>query len=242
MKNQKINIKNLSLLAIVILIIITVFLYIQNQNNSLEIDEINQQIETISKVDNSVTQEISKTVQEVNTSQEINKETLEELITVPQEYSVSAEEILYPDEHDFGDILGDTVMAAVGTAIKIDALPIAKAKVGDTIELTFDGKTFNAEVIESVVKYFEAEPGDNAEGTMTYVRFDSRLDIDKKSITRRNQIRGGITYDKNGVVDGYFNINVEGGDYDVKINKSVGYFALTQELNAEFTKQGYKFD
>lgn len=239
MINQNINFKKISLPVIVILIIISVIFY-QNQNNS----EIKKElIKKTTQTDIANKSEIKQVSENNETIVHSNDDTIvsePEKFVEPKEYSVIAEEILYPDEYDFGDILDDTVIAAVGKPIKFDALPIAHAKIGDTIELEFDGKTFTAEVLKTKEKNYNPEQTDQRTYQTTY-RFDSRLDSSNKS-TWKNQIRGSVTYDKNGVVRGDIRIQDRGGDYEIYIYKQVAYYALAQEAEAEFTRQGYKYD
>ena len=64
-----------------------------------------------------------------------NKEfSQKEVISEPKEYRVVAEEILYPEEYDFGDEIS-SITAVVGTPIKFNALQITKVNINDTIEL-----------------------------------------------------------------------------------------------------------
>ena len=240
MINQNMNLKKYSVITIIFLIIISVIFYIQNQNNS-----VNQNI-TQNNIQNIEVQE-TKTKEELDIDEKSEISNFKESIItkvkkiLPQEYSVVAEEILYPNEYDFGDMLDETVLLSVGKPIKLDVLPFSKAKIGDTIELELDGKSFNAEVFKFEEYNTQAEPGDNATGTITTVWFDSYLDPTIKTI-RKNQIHGDISYDKNGVVTGEIRIQDKGGDYVIKIYKQVAYFALEQEWRAEFIKQGYTND
>ena len=239
MINQNINVKKISLSVIVVLIIISVIFY-QNQNNSEMKNEVIKQTIQTDVANKSEIKQVSENNETIVHSNDDTIVSEPEKIVEPKEYSVIAEEILYPDEYDFGDILDDTVIAAVGKPIKFDALPIAHAKIGDTIELEFDGKTFTAEVLETRVKHYEPDQTDQGTYQTTF-RFDSRLDPSNHS-TWKNQIDGYVTYDKNGVVRGDINIQDRGGDYEIYINKQVAYYALAQEAEAEFARQGYKYD
>ena len=235
MINQHTNFKKYSLIAVIVFLLIS--LYLWNQNNSVD-KKITENSEK--------TLEFPETKTKENNTENTNTESYSEYIideneVISEEYSVIAEEILYPNEYDFGDMLSDTVLAVVGKPIKFDALPITKAKIGDNIELEFDGKVFNAEVFKAEEQYIEAEKGYDAEGIMTYVRFDSYLNPSIKHI-KDNQIQGSIIYDKNGVVDGTIRIQDKGGDYVIHIYKQVAYYALEQEWQAEFTNQGYLID
>ena len=169
-----------------------------------------------------------------------NKEfSQKEVISEPKEYRVVAEEILYPEEYDFGDEIS-SITAVVGTPIKFNALQITKVNINDTIELEFDGKRFNAQVFKKDESYYKATETD--EGTeQTTIWFDSYIDPLVKKIWK-NQIEGSISYDLNGVVDGEIRIQDKGGDYAIYINKNVAYYVLEDEWRKEFYRQGNTID
>jgi hypothetical protein len=169
-----------------------------------------------------------------------NKEfSQKEVISEPKEYRVVAEEILYPEEYDFGDEIS-SITAVVGTPIKFNALQITKVNINDTIELEFDGKRFNAQVFNIKEKKYSADKTGDL-GEVTTFRFDSYIDPSIKKIWK-NQIDGRISYNKYGVVDGEIRIQDKGGDYVIYINNDVAYYVLEDEWRKEFYRQGNTID
>ena len=71
------------------------------------------------------------------------KEDFEE--SQPKEIRIVAEEILYPDEYDFGDSMSEITLA-VGKPVKFDARPLIHAKQGDLIEIEIEGINYTSSV------------------------------------------------------------------------------------------------
>ncbi len=155
-------------------------------------------------------------------------------------FSVVATEILYPEEYDFGDVLNSSVTAAIGKPINIDVLDFTKTTVGDSIELEFDGNSYKAVVVEQDTFSVQTEDT-NGLGEVHLFSFDSRINANDEN-TWKNQIRGHIGYNAQGVVDGEIRLQHSSGDYVIFINKQVAYYADEFKWQKEFSKQGYRVD
>ena len=238
MKNQfKINTKNNYLLLLFVFIVISIVIYsYQNQNNSA----INKNIDNITI--NNKSNENKKSLLDNNlikkdTNKTINSQTLQ-----PQEYRVVAEEILYPEEVDFGTVK-DEITQAVGKPIKIDILPFSKAKKGDKITLEFDGKVFNSTVTEVETHDYvhKSEPGNEVEGPFYQYFVSSIVDTDVDEVIHNN-IGIQVVFDKNGVIDGEIRVDSGVEEYSIYVYKGVAYYAQRIDIDHEIARRGWKTD
>jgi hypothetical protein len=239
MKNKLIKNKKIIFSISFILLIFLIITFQQSQNNSVDNKVFSEKVEKIISQKQEIIQK--PTISEKTGKTDSNKIVESEVTKIqPKEYSVVAEEILYPDEYDFGDSIS-TIITAIGKPVKIDILPLIKAKIGDTIELEFSGKKFSAEIFEVYQDIFSTNQTDEGKGRVTAYSFDSYIDSSIKKIYN-NQIHGNISYNKDGIIDGEIRIQDMGGDYVIHIYKQVAYYALEAEWQQEFDKQGYSID
>ncbi len=237
MKNQfKINTKNNYLLLLVFLIVISIIIYdFSNQNNSNE--NINNLTTKNEVIKGDEKESLNTNLIKKDTNKTLNSQTLQ-----PQEYRVVAEDILYPDEFDFGTVKNE-ITEPIGKPIKIDILPFSKAKKGDKITLEFDGKVFNS-IVTEVEKHdhdVKPEPGDDFEGTVHQYFISSIVDTDVDEIFH-NSIDIQVVFDKNGVIDGEVNVDSKDGEYTIYVYKGVAYYATRMDIDNEIARQGGKID
>lgn len=150
----------------------------------------------------------------------------------PKEIRIVAEEILYPDEYDFGDSMSEITLA-IGKPVKFDVTPLTKMEVGDTIELEFGGMVFYAKVAESEKTFTE----NNDEGSYYIYSFEAYI-----GFLNKNNIRGIYSLDIDGKISGTINIESNRGDYNIRLHNNLAYYENQLDRNKEFIKRGYKLD
>lgn len=235
MKNQ-FKIKNNYLFLLVFLIVISIIIYnFLNQNNS------NENINSLTTRNEAIKDNENKSLN-TNSIKKDNNKILNQQTSQPQEYRVVAEEILYPDEVDFGNAK-DEITQAVGKPIKIDILPFSKAKKGDKITLEFDGKVFNSTVteVETHDHDVKPEPGDEFEGTVHQYFVSSIVDTDVDEVIHNN-IEIQVVFDKNGVIDGEIRVDSGVEEYSIYVYKGVAYYAQRMDIDHEIARRGWKTD
>ena len=235
MKNQ-FKIKNNYLFLLVFLIVISIIIYnFLNQNNS------NENINSLTTRNEAIKDNENKSLN-TNSIKKDNNKILNQQTSQPQEYRVVAEEILYPEEVDFGTVK-DEITQAVGKPIKIDILPFSKAKKGDKITLEFDGKVFNSTVteVETHDHDVKPEPGDEFEGTVHQYFVSSIVDTDVDEVIHNN-IEIQVVFDKNGVIDGEIRVDSGVEEYSIYVYKGVAYYAQRMDIDHEIARRGWKTD
>jgi hypothetical protein len=162
--------------------------------------------------------------------------------SLPEEYRIVAEEILYPKEFDFGHLSDFDSLMKVGKPIKFDAIQIADMKVGDILTLELDGKKLVSYVQDIKLEYFDAKDTDPGNGAVTTYRFNGTFDS-KNEETYNNSIYGVITINSEGVLNGEININAGfGSDYRIYLYKQLAYYATDRDMQLEFGRKGKKID
>lgn len=231
MKNQ-FKIKNNYLFLLVFLIVISIIIYnFLNQNNS------NENINSLTTRNEAIKDNENKSLN-TNSIKKDNNKILNQQTSQPQEYRVVAEEILYPEEVDFGTVK-DEITQAVGKPIKIDILPFSKAKKGDKITLEFDGKVFNSTVTEVETHDYvhKSEPGNEVEGPFYQYFVSSIVDTDVDEVIHNN-IGIQVVFDKNGVIDGEIRVDSGVEEYSIYVYKGVAYYAQRIDIDHEIARRG----
>lgn len=231
MKNQ-FKIKNNYLFLLVFLIVISIIIYnFLNQNNS------NENINSLTTRNEAIKDNENKSLN-TNSIKKDNNKILNQQTSQPQEYRVVAEEILYPEEVDFGTVK-DEITQAVGKPIKIDILPFSKAKKGDKITLEFDGKVFNSTVTEVETHDYvhKSEPGNEVEGPFYQYFVSSIVDTDVDEVIHNN-IGIQVVFDKNGVIDGEIRVDSGVEEYSTYVYKGVAYYAQRIDIDHEIARRG----
>jgi len=147
----------------------------------------------------------------------------------PKEIRIVAEEILYPDEYDFGDSMSEITLA-VGKPVKFDARPLIHAKQGDMIEIEIGGINYTSSVnkIDLQSIYDESLP-DNQGNVIV--------------LNGNNGMRGVFGYNiNNEIISGEINIRKNNGNYNLHLYKDLAYYIDEYERQKEFHKRGYKLD
>lgn len=157
----------------------------------------------------------------------------------PKEIRIVAEEILYPDEYDFGDSMSSVFIAA-GKPIKIDTLPLTKLQQGDTFQLEFNNISIEAIIDEVSLRYYTREQTDENQGNLTVKRFSGILSFD--TTRAHNFINGSVIYGENGVVDSRLWIDSKYGEYQFDIYKNVGYYVEEGARQKEVYDRGIRID
>lgn len=156
-----------------------------------------------------------------------------------KEIRIVAEEILYPDEYDFGDSMSSVFIAA-GKPIKLDTLPLTKLQQGDTFQLEFNNISIEAIMDEVSLRHYTKEQTDENQGNLTVKRFSGILNFD--TTRAHNFINGSVTYGENGVVDSSLWIDSKYGEYQFDIYKNVGYYVEEGARQKEVYDRGIRID
>ena len=215
---------------LIALILLGTYFYL-NQSDSdenINVSEKNVEVEKIISKKTEQTSDNPKISEDQNNLADTDE--VEE--SQPKEIRIVAEEILYPDEYDFGDSMSEITLA-IGKPIKFDVTPLTRAMVGDTIELEFGGMSFHAKVEESEKKFYEHKE----EGNFYIYQFDAQI-----GFLNKNNIRGIYSLDMNGKISGTINIESNRGDYNIRLHNNLSYYEDQRDRNKEFIRRGYKFD
>lgn len=150
-----------------------------------------------------------------------------------KEIRIVAEEILYPDEYDFGEV--SEVAKVVSKPIKIDVSSLLYLSNNDSIILELGGKYYE-KVINSVRRntFLPDQTDSGIEEISIY--FDSNYD------EYSYNINGRVSYNKNGVVDGKIVINNKLDTLTILLHNQVALYYYNNEWHKEFYKQGHKID
>jgi len=154
-------------------------------------------------------------------------------------HSITATEILYPEEYDFGDITTNEIITTVGKPIELNAIPITEAKEGDIIEIEVDDLVLNATVTKMEETHFKAEEtNENKPATLYFFG----AEINNINNVGNYSMHGGIGKNIDGIIKSYISINLKGTQYKIHIYKNVGYIVNQQDSYNEFKKRGFRID
>lgn len=231
MKNTHIG-KNFYVISFLIaLILLGTYLYL-NQTDSdekISISEKNVEVEKI----------ISQKAEQTSNNPKIEEgqnnlpETDEIEESQPKEIRIVAEEILYPDEYDFGEI--SEVAKVVSKPIKIDVSSLLYLNNNDSIILELEGNYY--EKLINSVRSNTFLPNQTDSGLQeTSIYFDSNYD------EYSYNINGRVSYNKNGVIDGKIVINNKLDTITILVHNQVALYYYNNEWHKEFYKQGHKID
>ncbi len=155
------------------------------------------------------------------------KEDFEE--SQPKEIRIVAEEILYPDEYDFGDSMSKITLA-VGKPVKFDAWPLIHAKQGDLIEIEIDQYHYVNKVLMTKIEEYKSE------NVMVFYFETENSELDSR-------IYWDITFDYNEkIIEGIININNSVDSKSIVLNKNLALYYFDHQWQKEFYKRGYKID
>lgn len=158
----------------------------------------------------------------------------------PKEIRIVAEEILYPDEYDFGDSMSSVFIAA-GKPIKIDTLPLTKLQQGDTLQLEFNNISIEAIMDEVSLKHYYANELDDISEDLSVIRFKGRLESNVET-TLKNYVSGTVFYNKYGVDNARLLLDSYQGEYQFDIYKNVGYYVEEGARQKEVYDRGIRID
>lgn len=230
MKNTHIG-KNFYIISfLIVLILLGSYMYLNQTDSDEHVDlSVNK-----AKVEKIISQKDEQTSDNPKISEDQNNlpETDEIEESQPKEIRIVAEEILYPDEYDFGDSMSEITLA-VGKPIKFDITALTKSEKGDTIEFDFGGMSFHAKVEESEKKFYEHKQ----EGDFYIYNFDANIGFFNK-----NNIRGTYSMDINNNVSGTIHIESNRGEYNIHLYNGLAYYVNEYDRQDEFYKRGYKLD
>ncbi len=215
MKNTHIG-KSFYVISFLIgLVLLGTYIYL-NQTDSEE--NIN-----VSENNTEVEQNISQKGQQNNEIEE----------SQPKEIRIVAEEILYPNEYDFGEI--SEVAKVVSKPIKIDVSSLLYLSNNDSIILELEGNYYE-KVINSV-RSNTFLPNQTDSGLQeTSIYFDSNYD------EYSYNINGRVSYNKNGVIDGKMVINNKLDTITILVHNQVALYYYNNQWHKEFYKQGHKIN
>ena len=147
----------------------------------------------------------------------------------PKEIRIVAEEILYPDEYDFGDSMSEITLA-VGKPIKFDARPLIDAKQGDLIEIEIGGINYTSSVNKiDLQSIYDESLADNQGNVIV--------------LNGNNGMQGVFGYNiNNEIISGEINIRKNNGNYNLHLYKNLAYYVDEYERQKEFHNRGYKID
>jgi len=236
MKNIHKNFYVISFLLALVLLGTYIHLNQTDSEENINVSENNTEIEKIISQKAEQTSDNPKIEEDQNNLPETDK--IEE--SQPKEIRIVAEEILYPDEYDFGEITYDMVFK-IGKPIKFNALPITKVQVGDIIEFEFGGMNFESTVKSHEEDYYTADQTDENLGSVTSFWFDAIIDTDLNT-TFKNSVKGQVTYNNNGVIGGKISIRGEEKNYNIHLSNDVAYYLDNDEKIREEANRGYKLD
>ena len=227
MKNTHIG-KNFYVISFLIsLVLLGTYIYL-NQTDSEEninVSENNAEVEKIISQKDKQTSDNPKIEENQNNLPETDE--IED--SQPNEIRIVAEEILYPDEYDFGDSMSEIILA-VGKPVKFDARPLIHAKQGDLIEIEIGGINYTSSVnkIDLQSIYDESLP-DNQGNVIV--------------LNGNNGMRGVFGYNiNNEIISGEINIRKNNGNYNLHLYKNLAYYVDEYERQKEFHNRGYKLD
>ena len=227
MKNTHIG-KNFYVISFLIsLVLLGTYIYL-NQTDSEEninVSENNAEVEKIISQKDKQTSDNPKIEENQNNLPETDE--IED--SQPNEIRIVAEEILYPDEYDFGDSMSEITLA-VGKPVKFDARPLIHAKQGDLIEIEIGGINYTSSVnkIDLQSIYDESLP-DNQGNVIV--------------LNGNNGMRGVFGYNiNNEIISGEINIRKNNGNYNLHLYKNLAYYVDEYERQKEFHNRGYKLD
>lgn len=227
MKNTHIG-KNFYVISFLMaLVLLGTYIYL-NQTDSEEninVSENNAEVEKIISQKDEQTSDNPKIEEDQNNLPETDE--IED--SQPKEIRIVAEEILYPDEYDFGDSMSEITLA-VGKPVKFDARPLIHAKQGDMIEIEIGGINYTSSVnkIDLQSIYDESLP-DNQGNVIV--------------LNGNNGMRGVFGYNiNNEIISGEINIRKNNGNYNLHLYKNLAYYVDEYERQKEFHKRGYKLD
>lgn len=231
MKNTFIS-KNFYVISFLMaLVLLGAYIYLNhtNSDNNINVSENNVEIEKI------ISQKSEQTLSNPKIEEDQNNllETDKIQDSQPKEIRIVAEEILYPDEYDFGEV--SDVVKVVSTPIKIDVSSLLYLNNNDSIILELEGKYYE-KLIKSVKNniFLPEETDSGLEEKNIY--FDSNYD------EYSYNINGRVSYNENGVVDGKIVINNKLDTITILIHSQVALYYYNNEWHKEFYKQGHKID
>ena len=223
---------------LIALILLGTYIYL-NQTDSEENINVS---ENKTKVEKIISQKDEQTSDNPKIEEDQNNlpETDEIEESQPKEIRIVAEEILYPDEYDFGDSMS-SVFVAAGKPIKLDTLPFIKLKEGDSIELEFNGILINAIIKNTDIKYYTEDETDEDLGEVTTFWLDGKINPELDT-TLHNSVSGNVSYDDKGVVDASLWIDSKQGEYQFDIYKNIGYYVEEYARQKEVYDRGIRID
>ena len=233
MKNTHIG-KNFYVISFLIsLVLLGTYIYL-NQTDSEEninVSENNAEVEKIISQKDKQTSDNPKIEENQNNLPETDE--IED--SQPNEIRIVAEEILYPDEYDFGDSMSEITLA-VGKPVKFDARPLIHAKQGDMIEIDLNGNVYDIELDSIKINNYTGDKTDSGlpESTIRFYSSNNNTNTDK--------ISGSITYGNSSIVRGRLRFESLTGIIQVHIYKDLAYYIDEYERQKEFHKRGYKLD
>lgn len=157
-----------------------------------------------------------------------------------KEIRIVAEEILYPDEYDFGESM-NSVFVAAWKPVKIDVSYLTNVSEGEKFQLEFNNIVIDATIENTKIFHFSKDETDENIGEASVIMFNGKIDAELET-TSHNTVSGDITYDVNGVLNAKFLIDSKQGEYQFDIYKNVGYYIEEYARQKEVHDRGIKID
>lgn len=238
MKNTHISKNFYAISFLMALVLLGAYIYINhtNSDNNINVSENNVEIEKIISQKSEQTSSNPKIEEDQNNLPETDK--IQD--SQPKEIRIVAEEILYPDEYDFGDSM-NSVFVAVGKPVKIDVSYLIDVSEGEKFQLKFNNIIIDTIVENTKIFHFSEDETEENMGEASTVMFSGKIDIDLET-TLHNTVSGHITYDTNGVLDAKLLIDSKQGEYQFDIYKNVGYYIEEYARQKEVHDRGIRID
>lgn len=223
---------------LIALILLGTYFYL-NQSDSDENISISEKNVEVEKIISKKTEQTSDNPK-ISEDQNNHADTDEVEESQPKEIRIVAEEILNPDEYDFGESM-NSVFVAAGKPVKIDVSYLTNVSEGEKFQLEFNNIVIDGIVENTKIFHFSEDETDEDIGEASVIMFSGKIDIDLET-TLHNTVSGHITYDANGVVDAKLLIDSKQGEYQFDIYKNIGYYIEEYARQREVHDRGIKID